>query len=84
MTPDNQIHPTGKPINPAMEKDLKTGGFGIPLTKADKESMAKKNIIAMGADFLGHFCIVQTPRMKKPREQKERFNSPQEAIAAIK
>lgn len=67
-----------------MERDHKTGGFLIALTKKHKEQMAKKKIIAMCADFSGHFCMFRKPKVKKIYEQKERYATPQEAIDAVK
>lgn len=74
---------TAKTYPTEMVRDHKTGGFLIVLKPEDKKLMAKKNIIAMGADFLGHFCIIKG-KNNKTKEQKERFATPQDAINAVK
>jgi len=66
-----------------MVQNLKTGAFKIALTKKDRELMAKKNIVAMCADFSGHFCIFRGVK-RKITEQKERYATPQLAIEAVK
>lgn len=66
-----------------MKQNLKTGAFEVKLTKKHRDLMAKKNIVAMCADFQGHFCMFRGAK-RKITEQKERFKTPQEAIDAIK
>ena len=66
-----------------MKQNLKTGAFDVKLTKKHRDLMAKKNIVAMCADFQGHYCIFRGVK-RKLTEQKERFATPEEAIAAVK
>ena len=74
---------TAKIRSHEMVKDHKTGGFFIDLKPEDRKMMAKKNIVAMCADFQGHFCMFRGLK-RKITEQKERFATPQEAIEAVK
>ena len=66
-----------------MVKSVK-GGFEVKLTPKHLKAIAKNpNFIALATDFSGNYCIYRGIK-RKITEQKERYATPEEAIAALK
>lgn len=66
-----------------MVKSVK-GGFEVKLTaKHHKVIATKPSFIALCTDKDGHYCIYRGIK-RKVTEQKERYATPEEAMAALK